>query len=126
MPSLTVDLRSSPCCERAQLGSLGLLALLLYLAPCFDFNNHQECFADHTTQHMIGSPSGLSGALLHAVGAQMPVEGDADGVAHAYVEDGEPHGLGPGASSAHLLLARGTQRMLGESLGEASAFYHFP
>ena len=62
----------------AQMGSLGLLAMMLYLAPCFDYDNHQECFASATTWHMIGDGGGLSGTLLGMLNVAIP--DSADGV----------------------------------------------
>ena len=59
----------------AQLGSLGLLGLLLYVAPCFDWDQHQECFADGSEWHMFGDGSGLAGLLLRALGFPLPAEG---------------------------------------------------
>ena len=53
----------------AQLGSLGLLAILIFLAPCFDFNNHQQCFSDKTVWHMIGD-SDFVEFLLGKIGVQ--------------------------------------------------------
>lgn len=50
----------------AQAGVLGLLWLLLYLAPCFDFDNHDECFPTRTVWHMIGDSDRL-GNLIQAV-----------------------------------------------------------
>ena len=38
----------------ANLGSLAMLYTIFYFAPCFDFDNHQECFGERTRNHMIG------------------------------------------------------------------------
>ena len=56
----------------AQLGSLGLLSLLLHVAPCFDWDNHQACFSNGGFSHTIGDPFGLSGSILQALDIQSP------------------------------------------------------
>ena len=65
----------------SQAGSLGLLGLMMYIGPCFDFNNHQACFPEHAVWHMIGDGSGVMGAMLRMLGfdltaaVQDPLEG---------------------------------------------------
>jgi len=47
----------------AQLGTLGMLGFMLYMAPCFDYDNHQLCFqAD--TEHMVGDADDMLDNLV--------------------------------------------------------------
>ena len=65
----------------AQLGSLGLLSLLLHVAPCFDWDNHQACFSDGGYSHAIGDPFGLSGSILQALDIPLPTADGHEGTA---------------------------------------------
>ena len=37
-----------------QIGSAGLLVMMLWLAKCFEFDNTEQCFVERTREHMIG------------------------------------------------------------------------
>ena len=51
----------------SQAGSAGLLVLLLYLAPCFDFDNHSVCFESESIWHMIGDGDDAVAQILKAL-----------------------------------------------------------
>jgi len=56
-----------PCFKyaMAQIGTVGMLGALLYMAPCFDFDNHQKCFI-RDTEHMVGDADDTLDHLVEA------------------------------------------------------------
>ena len=61
-----------------QAGSLVLILILFWLAPCLDYNNHDVCFTPNTTEHMVGKGDVFSRLL--PFGTSEPYSYDDDDV----------------------------------------------